>query len=142
MKKRHSAGGVVFNAKGEALIVNQNNNSWSLPKGHIEPGETALEAATREIREESGLTELEFVRELGTYERPKIALKGGDDDSEIKVLTFFLFRTSQTKLVPTDPHNPEARWVKKEEVVKYLTHPKDREFFLKTLAELDGKIKL
>ncbi len=136
MKKTHSAGGVVLNASGQALIVNQNNNSWSLPKGHIDPGETALEAAVREIREESGITELVLVRELGTYERPKIGLGGGDDLSEVKVLTFFLFHTSQTELCPADPQNPEARWVKKEEVARYLTHPKDRDFFLRTLKEL------
>src|SRR3989344_5541862 len=52
MKKTKSAGGVVVNEKGEVLIVNQNGDSWSLPKGHIDPGETAIEAARREIGDE------------------------------------------------------------------------------------------
>ena len=137
VKKTYSAGGVVLNAKGEVLIVNQNRDSWSLPKGHIDPGETALEAAKREIREESGISELKLIREIGTYERYKIKLGGGDDPAEVKVLTFFLFKTTQSALNPEDPHNPEARWLKKEEVVKYLTHPKDQEFFLKTLKEIE-----
>ena len=42
-----SAGGVVLNINKDVLIVNQNYDSWSLPKGHIDPGETAFEAAKR-----------------------------------------------------------------------------------------------
>ena len=136
MKKTYSAGGVVLNAKGEVLVVNQNHNSWSLPKGHIEPGETELEAARREILEESGISELKLIRELGTYERYKIRIGGGDDKSELKILTFFVFETAQKALKPTDPDNPEARWVKKEEVVRYLTHEKDRKFFLKIMETI------
>ena len=125
-----------MNVKGEVLVVNQNNNSWSLPKGHIDPGESPLEAARREIEEESGVSKIKLIRELGTYERYKIGLGGNEDVSEFKVLTFFLFRTAQTRLKPLDPENPEARWVKKEEVAKLLTHPKDRDFFLEIMEEL------
>lgn len=136
MKKTHSAGGVVVNPKGEILVVNQNNDSWSLPKGHIDPGESPVQAAVREIAEESGVTKLKLVKELGSYERPKIAQGGGDDPAEIKVLTFFLFETTQARLRPIDPQNPEACWVAKKDVAALLTHPKDREFFQKILSEL------
>ena len=126
----------MLNARREVLVVNQNHDSWSLPKGHIDPGETALEAARREIREESGITQLALIRELGTYERYKIKPGGGEDPSEAKTITFFLFETAQTALEPQDPDNPEARWVKKTQVAALLTHPKDREFFLKIMGEI------
>ncbi|KKU34334.1 MAG: ADP-ribose pyrophosphatase [Candidatus Uhrbacteria bacterium GW2011_GWE2_46_68] len=127
-----SAGGVVLNVQGQILVVNQKHNSWSLPKGHIDPGETLIAAAKREIYEESGLCDLVMIRELGTYQRFKIGKDGvGEDQSEWKTITFFLFRTSEQNLVPVDPENPEARWVNKEDVVVLLTHPKDKEFFLK-----------
>lgn len=136
MQKTYSAGGVVLNPKKEVLVVNQNGTSWSLPKGHIDPGESALEAACREIEEESGVSKLDLVKELGTYERFKISLQGGDDPSELKVITFFLFKTAQTRLRPIDPENPEARWVSQDKVAELLTHPKDKEFFLKISPEL------
>lgn len=129
MTKTHSAGGVVTNCQDEVLVVSQHGTSWSLPKGHIDPGEDALVAARREIYEESGIRDLEFVRELGTYERHKIGLDGGDDPSELKVITMFLFRTSEKSLRPVDAENPEARWVEKTEVAGLLTHAKDKEFF-------------
>ena len=136
MKKTFTAGGVVLNEKGEVLVVNQRGNSWSLPKGHIDPGEDDITAAKREIAEESGITELDYIRPLGTYERFRIGKNGGEDKSELKQMRFFLFRTKQTKLAPTDPYNPEARWVPRESVSELLTHPRDREFFLSVLSLL------
>jgi ADP-ribose pyrophosphatase YjhB (NUDIX family) len=136
MRRSESAGGVVLNEKGEILVVNQNGDSWSLPKGHIDHGETALAAATREIAEESGITELTLVKELGTYERYKIGRDGvGEDTSDLKIITMFLFKTAQHDLVPTDPHNPEARWVTSQEAANLLTHPKDKAFFQTALSE-------
>ncbi len=98
MRKTRSAGGVVTNEEGKVLVVSQRGTSWSLPKGHIDPGENALAAARREIYEESGIRDLELVRELGSYERHKIGVNGGDDRSELKVITMFLFRTSEKSL--------------------------------------------
>jgi len=129
MKRRHSAGGVVTNPEGKVLVVSQHGRSWSLPKGHIDPGENALAAAKREIYEESGISELELVRELGTYERYRIGLTGRDDRAELKVITMFLFRTTEIETNPIDPKNPEAIWVDRKKVARMLTHKRDREFF-------------
>ena len=129
MRKTRSAGGVVTNDGDEVLVVSQRGTSWSLPKGHIDPGEEALAAARREIYEESGIRELELIRELGTYERYKIGVDGGDDQSELKTITMFLFRTKEKSLRPVDPDNPEARWLEKGKVALLLTHEKDKEFF-------------
>jgi hypothetical protein len=56
-------------------------------------------------------------------------VNGGDDRSELKVITMFLFRTSEKSLKPVDSENPEARWVEKSKVGLLLTHEKDKEFF-------------
>ena len=37
-KKVQCSGGIVINDLNQVAIVNQNHNSWSLPKGHIDPG--------------------------------------------------------------------------------------------------------
>lgn len=145
-KRSESAGGVVVNGEGKVLVVKQHGRgrvkdlnvgfSWSLPKGHIEPDESPEVAAKREIYEESGIENLEFIKPLGTYQRYKISLDGRDDHSELKTIHMFLFRTDQTSLRPVDSHNPEARWVEKEKVVDLLTHEKDREFFSSVLRDL------
>lgn len=135
-KQTISAGGIVLNKKGHILIVNQRNISWSLPKGHVDPGEEFLKAAQREIYEESGVKNLELIKSLGSYKRYKLASDGSNDRSERKTIHMFLFKTDQEKLKPLDPHNPQAIWVEKEKVTDFLTHPIDKKFFLKHLGEL------
>jgi ADP-ribose pyrophosphatase YjhB (NUDIX family) len=130
MQTTESAGGIVLNPLNEVVVVSQHGDSWSLPKGHVDPGETPREAAEREITEETGITQLAFIRELGSYERHKIGKGGeGEDASELKRIHMFLYKTLQQALQPVDEHNPEARWVPIEEVAALLTHPKDKEFF-------------
>jgi ADP-ribose pyrophosphatase YjhB (NUDIX family) len=129
-KVTESAGGIVLNPLNEVAVVSQRGDSWSLPKGHLDPGEDARQAAEREIREETGITQLAFIRELGSYERYKIGKGGeGEDTDELKRIHMFLYKTLQQALQPTDADNPEAKWVPIEEVSKLLTHPKDKEFF-------------
>ena len=130
MKIRYTAGGVIVGPTGKVAVVNQNGNSWSLPKGGVDPGESLSQAAEREIKEETGIRKLEFVTELGTYQRQRIAIsEGPKDDQEIKEITFFLYKTAETKLAPEDPDNPEARWVDIDNVSSLLTHTKDKAFF-------------
>jgi len=124
-----TAGGVVINRQGSVLLVNQRGTTWSLPKGHVSPGEEPLAAAIREIGEETGITALEFQGSLGAYGRYKIGLDIKDDKSEWKVILFFLFKTAQNELKPRDPNNPEARWVHPDEAENLLTHPKDKAFY-------------
>ena len=65
-----TAGGIVFRptADGkdiEILLIQDSKNRWTIPKGHIEPGETAKQTAVREIGEESGLKEVDVISWLG-----------------------------------------------------------------------------
>lgn len=64
-----TAGGVVFrrNQKGEVeiLLIQDAKDRWTIPKGHIEEGETAQETAVREIAEEAGLANTEVIGWLG-----------------------------------------------------------------------------
>lgn len=64
-----TAGGVIFrrNKKDEVeiLLIQDAKDRWTIPKGHIEEGETAQETAKREIGEEAGLHDVEIVSWLG-----------------------------------------------------------------------------
>lgn len=64
-----TAGGIVFrrNKEGaiEILLIQDAKNRWTIPKGHIEEGETAQQTARREIGEEAGLTSVDMLGWLG-----------------------------------------------------------------------------
>ena len=134
MLKSESAGGIVVR-NGLVLLVKQ-NGFWFFPKGHIETGETRLEAAKREIYEESGVAELEFIKELGSYKRYRLDEAGKIDKNELKTIFMFLFKTNQKALKPIDPEHPEAKWVPKNKVVESVKHPKDKKFFLSIIDEI------
>ncbi|MEI6852631.1 MAG: NUDIX domain-containing protein [Bacteroidota bacterium] len=63
----HAAGGLVKNENGEMLFIFR-NGKWDLPKGHIEKSEKPRNAAIREVKEETGLSEVIIRKKIGeTY---------------------------------------------------------------------------
>src|ERR1700685_1838044 len=86
-----SAGGVVLRGEQVVVIVPtrrapDGSRVLALPKGHVDPGENTLQAAEREVREETGVS-VELIRELGEvrywYRR--------DGRTIPKSVTFYLF---------------------------------------------------
>lgn len=129
------AGGVVWNKKRGIVVVNQNHNSWSLPKGHVERGESTLDAAIREIHEESGIPQhaLSLVKEIAHYTRRRTKLRQGDTD-EMREITLYLFTTKWEELVPEDPENPDALWAPPSAVPDLLTNEVDKKEFARIIS--------
>jgi len=131
MDKTRCAGGIVLGDRGTLALVRTNKGAgWTFPKGHIDEGESDEEAARREIMEETGLTDLELIDDLGHYERFRIGPNGTDDDtSELKDIHLYLFAAQpNTALVPT-MEIAEAEWVALPRIITTLTHPKDKAWF-------------
>lgn len=137
-KETVSAGGVVINPQGQVLLISQHGIDWTLPKGHVDEGESLLEAAEREIYEESGVANLKLVKELGSYQRYRIGKHGEDDKSEFKTINMFLFKVDGCDgyPCPIDPENPEASWFDLNKAADKITIPQDREFFLSVVEEI------
>jgi ADP-ribose pyrophosphatase YjhB (NUDIX family) len=65
-----TAGGIVFRRNNktkevEILLIQDAKNRWTIPKGHIEEGESSKQTAEREIGEETGLQEMNVMNWLG-----------------------------------------------------------------------------
>lgn len=75
-----SAGVVVVRREGDAwrCLLLRAFQYWDSPKGQVEDGEKPIQAALREVREETGIRDLDFIRghdyvETGPYARGKVA---------------------------------------------------------------------
>jgi 8-oxo-dGTP pyrophosphatase MutT (NUDIX family) len=129
-----SAGGVVVH-DGQVLVIVPTRRAadgsrvLALPKGHLDAGETVVQAATREVREETGMV-VEPVRELGEVrywyvrDRRKVA----------KSVHFFLFRLLGGDLADHDDEVLEARWIGLSEAQKALSYAGEREMVARALA--------
>lgn len=65
--REYTAGGLVFRKKAdrlEFLLIQDLKDRWSIPKGHVESGETLEQTAVREIGEETGLKSLKIIDKL------------------------------------------------------------------------------
>jgi 8-oxo-dGTP pyrophosphatase MutT (NUDIX family) len=135
--REFSAGGVVVRERQVVVIVPTRRAAdgarvLALPKGHVDPGETPIEAAEREVREETGIV-AEPVIELGEsrywYRR--------DGRTIGKRVTFFLFEFVGGDIADHDDEVEEVRWIELEEAETALSHAAEREMITLALAYLD-----
>lgn len=140
---RKTAGGIVLGDGGTIALIRHSggSQSYGFPKGGVEENETDEETARREILEETGLPELEYIDDLGTYERPTIGADGLDVPGVLKSIHMFLFAAPMhTKLAP-HMEIQLAEWVSFREAVAVLTHPKDRAWFSSVASRIQEAIQ-
>ncbi len=134
-KREFSAGGVVVRGDQVAVIVPVKRDSagqrvLGLPKGHADGDETPEQAATREVREETGLV-AELISELGEvhyrYQRSARPVA--------KVVRFYLFQYRSGDLADHDHEIEEARWMPLTEAAQALTYAGEREMVVRALSQ-------
>jgi ADP-ribose pyrophosphatase YjhB (NUDIX family) len=100
---------------------------WSLPKGHIEEGETPEQAAVREVQEETGI-ESEIAKELGVINFWFMA--GGNRIH--KTVHHYLFKETGGKLAPQLTEVDDVGWFPLTEIVELLAYPDEKKLIAKS----------
>jgi 8-oxo-dGTP diphosphatase len=112
-----AAGGVVVR-EGDVLLVHRPRyDDWSLPKGKLLAGESAEDAALREVEEETGLV-CRLVREVGSSSYV-------DGRGRPKVVRYWLMEPVAGEFV-ADAEVDEVRWLTRSEAEELLSYDRDR----------------
>lgn len=139
MKREFSAGGIIFNNKGQVLLINNaamrdpNKSYWGFPKGHIHSGESSEAAALREVEEEVGI-------------KAQVQGKVGDskyvfnskEGKVFKVVIMYLMSCIQDTITHQKEELLGAAWLEVEDALKKLSFPTDKGLLKKALGLKNG----
>jgi len=127
-----AAGGVVKNPENELLIIFRFGR-WDLPKGKVEEGESYVQAALREVKEECGINELKLIKHLKTtyhtyHIKKQTILK--------RTFWYTMENSGKEPLFPQkEEHIEQAKWANKTEVSQIIgnTYESLKELFISAL---------
>jgi putative (di)nucleoside polyphosphate hydrolase len=141
---RPCVGAMLLNAEGKVFVgrrIDQTVESWQMPQGGIDAGETPQEAVLRELKEETGTGKAEIVRahpDWLAYDLPPhligVALHGKYRGQKQK--WFALRFTGKDSDIDLRTHEPEFaawRWVTMDELPKLIV-PFKRDIYKKVVA--------
>jgi bis(5'-nucleosidyl)-tetraphosphatase len=109
MNRGNTIGVVIFRREGQSikyLLLHKSGDYWIFPKGRPNPGETELETALRETREESGLTDVHIIdgfRHTYDYDFEAV-VEDGVRETIYRQAIFFLGEVTQTDITISDEH--------------------------------------
>ena len=137
MREQKSAGIVLFrNAsnKNEFLLLNYPQGHWDFIKGKVEQGETPHETALRETKEETGISDIEFID--GFEESVEYDFRFKKEYIHKKVV-FFLAKTNEKKISLSHEHN-DFVWLEYDDALKKTTFRNAKNVLSKTNEFLLG----
>ena len=115
------------------LIYSKRNREWGFPKGHANVGETELETARREIKEETGIIDINFKKGFRCVDIYKI--KGALDFTKNKIIdkivVYYIARTNSDFIGCCDEEIDEGRWLEFKEAISCLKYTNQKNLLKK-----------
>lgn len=135
MIREKSAGIIAYN-NGKYLLLHYISGHWDFPKGHLENGETEKQAAIRELKEETGIEDIFFVKDF--EEGIEYFFRRGKDLVK-KEVTFFLVETRTEKITLNPKEHKGYEWLGCQEARQRVTFNNAKEILIRAQEFLTKK---
>jgi 8-oxo-dGTP pyrophosphatase MutT (NUDIX family) len=131
MKKEKSCGCIIIE-DGKVLVVQENEGHWGFPKGHIEEGETEVQTAIRETKEETNL-------DVEIDENKKYVINYIVREAIDKTVVYFLAKRLNNDLKRQESEIKTIEWLPCKDAIERVTYDNTKEMFKKVLDEMEIK---
>ena len=126
--KEKSCGCIIFDGD-QVLLIRQVQGHWTFPKGHVEEGETEIETATREVKEETNLDVV--IDPDKRYEIDYVY-----DEGNKKNVVFFVANVKNHNAKPQEDEVSEIEWFNFDDAIDTLTYDNTKTLLRKVIKEL------
>lgn len=132
MEQEKSCGCIVLN-NGKILMIRHNEGHWDLPKGHVEDGETEVETAIREVKEETNV-------DVEVNEKYRYTLGYSPKENVWKEVVYFVASKKGGKIQAQLEEVQNVEWVEISEAIDRFTFDVTRELVKKAIGDLGIQI--
>ena len=134
MRQEKSCGCIVINDKNEVLLIHHNAGHWDFPKGHVEHGETEVQTAIREVKEETNI-------DVEVNEKYRYVTQYSPKEGVIKEVVYFLAGNISNNKEAQLEEVSEVNWFQIEAALEQITYETSKEILIKLKKDLEEKKK-
>lgn len=128
IKQEKSCGCIIIN-NDKVLLVKHNQGHWDFPKGHVEKGETEVETAIREVKEETNL-------DVSVQKERRYVVEYYPEENIKKEVVYFLATNTSSEVIPQESEIEKIEWVKLDEAENKITYNTSKELIKEVIKEI------
>ena len=129
MKYEKSCGAIVVD-DGKVLLVKHNAGHWDFPKGHVEEGETEIETAIREVKEETNI-------DIKIEKENKYISEYSPKENVMKTVIYFIGEKVGGEDKPQIEEVSDVEGVDVNKAVERITHQKSKEIMMQVIKDMN-----
>ncbi len=136
-----SAGAIIFRRHGGriwyVLLQYATRNHWTFPRGRLEEGERPIDAARREIEEETGIARVKFIPgyKETIHFRYQWPPKTEGAEQRLKFITFYLGEVFASNITISEEHKNFV-WAPYDKALKIIKHKNSRDLLMKANTKI------
>lgn len=123
--------GCVIVYENKVLLVEQKDEYWGFPKGHMEGKETEIQTAIREVKEETNVDAI-------INESKRYVTKYYPNPNLLKEVVFYLATCKKPELQPQEAEIRSIEWLPFEDAIERLTFEDSKEILRKAIKDLEN----